>query len=145
MQSFTHHNTCVNVVDAITETDPEALKKPLSWEHQNEITDQVVAEARKKSGGREDDNVSNTPIKNVTDRINGDGKDEATLEKEAAPAAAPESVTDAKVWVKQGSKKKFVPTKEGQEPVPVEHPANVKFVPLVLDSYEHLPADLVLD
>ncbi|KAJ3246786.1 hypothetical protein HK104_007847, partial [Borealophlyctis nickersoniae] len=57
MQKFTHHNTCVNVVDAIIETDASKLNVDENREEQNQLAERLLQEAEQRGNRRADDNV----------------------------------------------------------------------------------------
>ncbi|KAJ3181400.1 hypothetical protein HDU85_003720 [Gaertneriomyces sp. JEL0708] len=101
MSSFTHHNTCINVVDVIIETDSEKVVSTDS------LSGAEAPAMPSWSGGKKslDDNVPEDL----------DAEEEKDL------------------------KKSGVENRISSRQTCVDHPRNMKFVPIVLDSHEHLP------
>ncbi|KAJ3036485.1 hypothetical protein HDV00_002694 [Rhizophlyctis rosea] len=120
MQSFTHHNTTVNVVDAIVESSPSPPSSSLHFSPQD------------------GENVA----KSCRDRPDWKGDDSFVPDGEGAPRGPPVISTDRGIVVDSD------PVNGGGVESPltsIPHPEHVRFLPVVLDSYEHLPEELVLD
>ncbi|KND03582.1 uncharacterized protein SPPG_01058 [Spizellomyces punctatus DAOM BR117] len=110
MSAFTHHNTCINVIDAIIEMDPTnltAFDKLV-----NGSMDEQVAKA-----------MGTTRPTSLDDNI-AVGREEAEAAGALCRSAAGSNVPDR------------VPR------TLVQHPAHVRFVPIVLDSIDHLPVEM---
>ncbi|KAJ3021474.1 hypothetical protein HKX48_008408 [Thoreauomyces humboldtii] len=105
MSEFVHHNTCINVVDVIIESDPTKVHPMTEAQRQSSFT----ALAKGTSGRRIlDDNVD--------------------IEEDSAEASAHD---------RQAKRE------SGKSPVTwTPHPPHITFVPVVLDSIDHLPAHL---
>ncbi|KAJ3050832.1 hypothetical protein HK097_008180, partial [Rhizophlyctis rosea] len=142
MQSFTHHNTTVNVIDAIVETDPsrypDFVGEPAAPQPDGES---VVREAERRPDRKGDDSF--------VPGTEEDGSDGSAAEEEdgGRPKNPPRLNTSLKAGgVRSGELDGNGNGKGLESPTTaIRHLENVKFVPVMLDSYEHLPEELVLD
>ena len=141
MQSFTHHNTTVNVIDAIVETDrsryPDYVADPNAPHPDG---DSVLKEAERRPDRKSDDSF--------VPGVEEEGSDGSAAEEEdgGRPKNPPRVNTADGCGLRFREFEGYGKGKGPESPTTaIRHLENVKFVPVMLDSYEHLPEELVLD
>ncbi|KAI9105651.1 histidine phosphatase superfamily [Phlyctochytrium arcticum] len=110
MSTFTHHNTCINVIDVLIETDPSQGPPEVATSHSEAGGDGLATDGIHKMGQSRslDDNVEVTAEET---------RDESPM-TETLSRDQPSAITS------------------------IDHPSNMKFVAVVLDSRDHLPKEL---